>query len=336
MKLVLTLIGLALALEASPTPARKPLFPEINPADKHRFLTGREQLVLAGYYPGIQALIVQPQVRAADPLSSTYYRQLIDTMVDHDLNLLRVVLTMGMALENRDWLHPYSRSRVCCTAHAGELGVSGFRFDLDSFNQAFFEYRDAVLTYAEDKRVVMQVALLDGAHTRRRKDISGASRAPFEYIGWIYDYYHRRNNVNGIDFVGPQNGTEDWYRNPDVIDRQKAFIAKAVSELGHHPNLIWEIANEPQVAPPPPNGRGHPWLGEMRQAIQAAEAVHRLSHLIQPFDLPDHRNVSGFRTPGTDTHPTVYQREYVAAHKGNSPGSGATPPRAARLLLRIL
>ncbi|MCP3936637.1 MAG: DNRLRE domain-containing protein, partial [Actinomycetia bacterium] len=135
----------------------------------------------------------------------------------------------------------------------------------------------------------------------------------FEVIGYYYDYFDEDNNSNGLDV----ESTSDWYTDDDIKERQKAFISKAVVELGHHDNVIWEIINEGQVSPPPPNGSGSAWLDEMRREIMTAEIAngHR-PHLIQPFHLPDHRDLSGHFTPGNDTDPDDYVEEYQAVHVG--------------------
>ncbi|MCP3974776.1 MAG: DNRLRE domain-containing protein, partial [bacterium] len=135
----------------------------------------------------------------------------------------------------------------------------------------------------------------------------------FEVIGYYYDYFDEDNNSNGLDV----ESTSDWYTDDDIKERQKAFISKAVEELGHHDNVIWEIINEGQVSPPPPNGNGSAWLNEMRREISSAQndSGHR-PHLIQPFDLPDHRDLSGHHTPGNDTDPDDYVAEYQAVHGG--------------------
>ncbi|MCP3959476.1 MAG: fibronectin type III domain-containing protein [bacterium] len=314
-KLLMILLALVLAFEGSATSRLGPAV-IVDPVDHHRFLYEQQPIFLAGYYPGLQALVVEPQVNSSAPLTSTYYRQLLDEMAENELNLLRVVLTMGMALENRDWLHPYQRSGQCCTANSSDpIGVAGNRFDLDLFNESFFDYWDAVLTYAEQKGVVVQVALLDGAHTRERKTVDQRPQAPpFEYIGWIYDYYHSRNCLSGQGVVF--GDTDDWYEEPVGVNRQRAFIAKAVEELGAHRNVIWEIANEPQVTPrPSPGGEDpHSWFDEMWLAIRNAEnSSGHPPHLIQPFDLPEHRDVSGDNTPGHDP-PT--QQEFGQVHAG--------------------
>ncbi len=310
--LVLLLLGVSFVTMAG----RVYYIPKINVKglDRHRFWLDSDQLYLTGYSPGLQALIVEPQLNAGNPLASTFYRDLIDTLVVNDVNLLRVVLTMGMALEDREWLHPYERSSTCCTKHADDLDMSRFRFDLDRFNETFFDYWDAVLSYAEARDVVMQVALLDGAHTSREfLEPNPPLGQPFDVIGYYYDYFDEDNNDNGLDV----ESKDDWYDDADIRERQKAFIRKAVQELGDHDNVIWEIINEGQIPRPPPNGPGDPWLDEMQQEILAAQNDfgHRL-HLIQPFSLPDHRDLSGHNTPGNTTDPEDYLAEYQAVHEG--------------------
>ena len=286
--------------------------PRVDPADPHRLLLGNEQLFLTGYYPGIQALIVHPQIQNFnDPASSSYYVDLIDTLADRNVNLLRVVLTMGMAYENRPWLHPYQRSNTCCTY---DPNGSGNKFDVSQFNPKFFEYWDAVIAHAATRDVIVQAAIFDGFHTRIWEENFGSAHTPLEYRGRRYDYFRFENNINGhalpnlAAFYGGEAG---------IKNRQIAFAQEVVKELGGHWNLIWEVANEAAVSTPVPGvATAHPWLVDMRNEIQSTETLwNHPSHMIMPFDSPDHRDLSGHFTPDGSSS-QVDPVEYTNVHQG--------------------
>ncbi|MCH9646722.1 MAG: DNRLRE domain-containing protein [Deltaproteobacteria bacterium] len=283
--------------------------PRIDPSDPHRLLLGDDQLFLTGYYPGIQALIVHPQVIDFDnPVTNTYYVELVDALADRNVNLLRVVLTMGMALENHQWLHPYQRSGSCCV---NDSSSPGDKFDVSEINPFFFDYWDAVISHAAVKDVIVQVALFDGFHSRVWDDTVGISQRPFEHRGRRYDYFRFENNINGhsLSNIAALYGGETGIKN-----RQIEFVQEAVERLGGHWNIIWEVSNEPQVTTPKPGVPAHSWLGDMRAAIRSAEiASNHPAHMIMPFDSPDHRDLGGHRTPdGSST--AINPAEYLGVH----------------------
>ena len=313
----------------------------LDPIDPHYLNYQGKQVLLAGYYPGIQALIAAPQVDPDDPLPppTRYYQTLIDTLTDESndnhINLLRVVLTMGMALEeytpghSPDWLHPYQRSGRCCTNHSNVVPPSGNRFNLDLFNQDFFDYWDAVIDHAESAGLIVQVAFFDGAHHRKWKwdsnHVNDPDWPPLHHLGRVYDYFEGGNNDSGLDvFDGTGSDSVErrrWYEDAGAEVRQRAFIDKAVMELGDHDNVIWEIINEAQVDEPTPSepSGGHPWFTEMRNQIRDTERAWRYrNHLIMPFDSPDHRDVAGHRTPGTTSSGSSAETDadYLAVRAG--------------------
>ena len=114
--------------------------------------------------------------------------------------------------------------------------------------------------------------------------------------------------------------TEEWYTKASIKTRQIAFLRKAVEELGHHQNVIWELINEGQVERPSPTGLGHSWYEDMRIAFRNAMADNgHLPGMLLPYGSPDHRDLSGHLSPGDRTHATDFQREYECVHGGFAP-----------------
>eukprot|EP01051_Picozoa_sp_SAG22_P002641 SAG22_NODE_120_length_19227_cov_7.584013_5_plen_242_part_00 len=75
-----------------------------------------------------------------------------------------------------------------------------------------------------------------------------------------------------------------------VFAHQKALVSKVISELGHHANIIWEVANEPSEH----NGKYVEWLGHLAAHITATETSLGLAkHLVIPRDIPGHQNTAG-------------------------------------------
>lgn len=315
--LLACLLAVACPLSAAPI--------QPDPQDPSLFFYEGETTLLAGYYPGLQALSVSPQVNPTNPLGSNYYVDLINTLTDsangNHANLIRVMLTPNMALEDPVWLHPYQRAKSpscslnnsnTCTIHSSVVGVAGNKFDLDRWNESFFQYWDAVIGYAESRDVIVQVNFWSGTHHRKLQNDNGSVGIPFRHGGRIYEYYEGGNNVNGVDL--DETSTLSFYQNADAIEREKDFIDKAVQTLGDHDNVIWEIINEGQAMPVPLPGQkgGHPWYQEMRSQIRASEALYgHPAHMIMPYDSPDHRYVAGHFTPGDNNSDSDYKNVHT-------------------------
>lgn len=281
--------------------------PRIDPQDPYRLLSGDSQLYPAGYYPGIQPLIV------GESSQDGWYRSLIDQMVTYKVNLLRVALTMGMVLGNGAWRYPYRTGSGESYWPPKVPGHPVPKLDLDRFDDSYFAYWDHVLTFAASRGVVVEAAILDGFHTKVGYHRDTPPSAPLQVFGLDFDFFRGANNVNGLNVAT----TADWYSDPHVIARQLAFVEKMVETLAHHPNLIWETCNEPveQYANQPlTQYGGRTWMRLIRDRIVAVE--HRLGvprHLIIPFDLPSHTQVAGHYVPSPGHDDLASYRE---THEG--------------------
>ncbi|MCH9646650.1 MAG: tandem-95 repeat protein [Deltaproteobacteria bacterium] len=291
-------------LQVSPgtgAPAGVGGIPTLRPdLDPHRFFIGDQPMLMAGYYPGIQALLVkQPGFGLHHQ-----YRSLLTQMESHDLNLLRVVLTMGMAYRSHDWLHPYEQTNECCVYESNFDHVPDFnKFDVNTFNDDYFDYWDAVITDAAVKGIVVQTALIDGFHSRVFHE-SQAEAAPLENFGLAFSYYRNTNSNIGD---GIEHAPQDFYRKQEVVEKQEALVIKSVEELCHHQNVIWEIANEAVVSEgnhQPAGFGGRTWFEVMEDAIRQTEQAKGCQpHLIMHLDSPDHRELAGHWTPSGGLRP---------------------------------
>jgi hypothetical protein len=117
-----------------------------------------------------------------------------------------------------------------------------------------------------------------------------------------------------------------------VFAHQKALVSKVIAELGRHPNIIWEVANEPSEH----NGRYLEWLSQLSAHITATEvALGLVTHLVIPRDIPAHQSTAGHWN--VDNVSTVHSqlvemwKQQSAAHRpqpllADDDCGGATPP----------
>ena len=87
----------------------------------------------------------------------------------------------------------------------------------------------------------MELTILDTWHNKKwieKTDDQG------NVWGMKYDFYDGQNNIQGVN----ASTTEGWVDpSGPAFAYQKALVQKVVASLGHHPNLMWEVANEAPV-----------------------------------------------------------------------------------------
>src|SRR4029453_16357518 len=107
------------------------------------------------------------------------------------------------------------------------------RFDLDRFDEAFFDrLRDRVAA-AGERGIYVAVMLFDGFGLH-------LSPAPDHVEGHPF---HAANNINGVG-IGSIGDHKVLPLDPRVQQLQEAYLYNVVDTLHDLPNLLWEVANE--------------------------------------------------------------------------------------------
>ena len=107
------------------------------------------------------------------------------------------------------------------------------RFDLDHFDDAFFERLRARVAAAGERGIYVGVMLFDGWALH-------LSPAPDHVEGHPF---HAANNVNGVG-IGSILDYQVLPLDPRVRALQEAYVRKVVDTLHAEPNVLWEVANE--------------------------------------------------------------------------------------------
>lgn len=130
----------------------------------------------------------------------------------------------------RNDLAPAAGKFVAPWARSGEPGYAGGgnKFDLSKWNEQYFSRLHNFLTEADQRGIVVEITLFSSQYGEAQWDMS-----PFK----------RENNVNGTDAI-------DWKKlntleNGNILGHQEKYVRKLVREANAHPNVIFEIANEP-------------------------------------------------------------------------------------------
>ena len=141
---------------------------------------------------------------------------------------------------------------LCPWARAGE------RFDLQHWDDAYFERLRSFLAEASARGVVVELSLFCPL---------------YEDALWNVNPMNARNNVNG---VGNCPRTEVFTKtHADLLAVQEALVRKIVSELKDFDNLFYEICNEPYFG-----GVTLDWQAHIAATIADAENERSHRHLI--------------------------------------------------------
>ena len=147
---------------------------------------------------------------------------------------------------------PYDRSDMRGAADGCD------KFDLDRPNTAYFPRLQAFCKAANDRGIVVEFVLF----------------CPFYEDGlWAVNAWNPRNNING----SPDVPRVEVYtlKHPKVVERQFAFVRKAVTELNGFDNVYFEICNEPYFG-----GVTLDWQAKVAATIAKTEATLPNQHLI--------------------------------------------------------
>jgi hypothetical protein len=107
------------------------------------------------------------------------------------------------------------------------------RFDLERFDEGFFERLRDRVTGAGEAGIYVGVMLFDGWALH-------LSPAPDHIEGHPF---HAGNNVNGVSATSIDD-LQVLPLDPRVQDLQDAYVRKVVDTLHDLPNVLWEVANE--------------------------------------------------------------------------------------------
>lgn len=289
-----------------------------------------QPIFLAGYYPGMHALTRAVHL-SQPPTDSDYYIQLIDALAARNINLFRAFLTTYSAIGNtgRNMVpHPQHPSS-CCTASPpanSNVGWQGVRrYDLDQWDEAFFDHWEAIIAHAESKGMIMELAFFENRLTWQWENVGTVvPNKPDFAAGRKYSLLASQNNVNGVAIDNTQSPAQ-WYSSPAALQRQTAFVRETMKRLGGFPNVLWELSNEPPIPSRLDPAILGAWEAQICTALRQGEIDGgHPRHAIVQVDIPEHRDVDGHQTPGNDENFSGVHTNLVADF-----GNGSGPPLIA-------
>ncbi len=171
------------------------------------------------------------------------------------------------------------------------------RFDLHTFNPAYFDRLRSRTIAARDRDIYVIIMLFEGFSSVHpvNKDSVNPGANP-----WFGHPFNARNNVNGVD--GDLNG-DGWGLEfhtlavPEVTAIQKAYVKTVIDTVNDLDNVLYEIANESR-----PESKD--WQFEMIKTIKSYEATKPRRHpVLMSISWPNQSNAVLFDSPADAVAP---------------------------------
>jgi len=163
------------------------------------------------------------------PLRIFDYSRYLDFLQSHNHNFMRMWTWVGGVNETYADLFPYKRTGP------GAALDNKPKFDLDKFNEEYFERMRSRVVAAQHRGIYVSVMFFNGWSIN---DNGGGDP-------WSFHPFNATNNINGID-----GSSAEGYRvvhtlsHPAITDLEKAFIRKIIDTVNDLDNVMYEISNE--------------------------------------------------------------------------------------------
>jgi hypothetical protein len=162
----------------------------------------------------------------------------------------------------------------------GGASDGGNKFDLNTFNQAYFDRLRARVIQLQQSNIYAVVQFFDGLQTvNNRCGTSSPSGDGYPFTGV--------NNINGVDdgYSSGASGVNSYTMtsNNAISNYQDAYVKKVVDTLNDLPNVIWEISEEG------PSNSANWWAPHMIGLLHAYEGggtFEGTTYTAKPFKHP--------------------------------------------------
>ncbi|MFZ5635027.1 MAG: cellulase family glycosylhydrolase [Pseudomonadota bacterium] len=159
------------------------------------------------------------------------FQRVIDELAAKHLNVLRVWAGLGHSPGGAAGPLPHEQPFVYNPADG--------RWNLNAFNQTWFDRLKEVVAYAQSRNVVVEVTLFDA--------FSGDFRTSPWYTGKNSSGYLGLADEWTLT-AAPGATCAPFNTASNIYSRQKALVEKLVAELNVYDNVYWELANEPELS----------------------------------------------------------------------------------------
>ncbi len=192
------------------------------------------------------------------PLKVFDYSQYLDLLTRHHHNFMRMWSIEGGQSQAYVDLFPYLRT-------GPGVALDGKpKFDLDRFDETYFERLHSRVIAARDRGIYVSIMLFNGWGVYDHG----------HWNPWPLHPFNVANNVNDVngDPDGDGQGKElHSLQVPAITQRQQAYVRKVIDTVNHLDNVLYEISNESE-------GFSKDWQYHMIRFIHTYEATKPKQH----------------------------------------------------------
>ncbi|MEI7837004.1 MAG: cellulase family glycosylhydrolase [Planctomycetota bacterium] len=214
------------------------------------------------------------------------YRKYLDTLQGDGFNHTRLFVGVYRERPEEHWpknpLGPVPDRFLCPFGRSAQPGSAdgGNKFDLDTWDEAFFVRLRDFCQRADDRGIVIEINLFCPHYAFHANGVL-----------WNLSPFHAGNNVNGL---GEIPSDEVYTLKHKALQKyQDAMARKIIQEVGGHDNLYFEICNEPYC-----DKVSMEWQHHIAELIQAEEKGKPLQYLVS-------WNVANEFALVTEVHPAI-------------------------------
>ncbi len=184
------------------------------------------------------------------------YAKFLDKLAEHGMNFTRLYPgAHPVNFDNQPHILPWAKD------------PSG-KYNLDAWNHAYFERLHGFIQHAQAKGIIVDVVLFNGFGTDANQTYQWR---------WVKSPLNRTNN---IQCVGAKRDYFCTLEEPALVNYEKAYVRKIVSELNRYENVIYDTADEPDFFNAIDDAKVNPWVDAMMNEIINQEASMRNKHLV--------------------------------------------------------
>jgi hypothetical protein len=142
-------------------------------------------------------------------------------------------------------------------------------YDLDIWDPDYFYRLHGFMNHALSRGIIVDIVLFNGFGTDKEKTYQER---------WELCALNDTNNVQ--KGVGTKRDYFCTLQEESLVNYQKAYVHKLVTELNRYDNLIYDIADEPDFFNMIPESLVNPWICVMLEEVLDTEANLPVKHLI--------------------------------------------------------
>jgi alpha-L-rhamnosidase len=185
---------------------------------------------------------------------------------------------------------PWKRTKI----EGAHPNLGGFKFDLDTWDEEYFKRLTDFVKLADRNNVIVDICFFNGMYP--------------EVWPWQPMYY-----TNNIQRIGncPYNQHQTTLC-PDILRRQEDYVKEITRRLNQFDNVIYDIADEPDVAwfpDAPEKEQVRLWIDRMLEAYYSVEkTLPNKTHLVAQTrstgipDYTDDARVTWLNAEGVQAH----------------------------------